>query len=420
MMLCRFIAILTICLSPIIAFSDELLTEEENFNKTIIEQWEQVVNGGSLELLDSIVAENYTLHEPNSDRELTLEAYKTEIESYRALGLLTTIQDKTYNGDLVWMRWSSVLRMPSANEDSIGRGVHIHKIKDGKINETWMIANMSGGPWRDSNFSPVSVQRPEPIWDEAVGGVDTVFLEDMTAGEISAAIRNGFTSVIVATGGIEQNGPNVATGKHNVVLRATADAIARKHGKMLVSSIVQFVPEGQIDPPTGHMNFPGTISLTQETFEALLTDISSSLRQHGFKQIFLIGESGGNGRGMENVAQALSLKWAGEGIHIAHIPEYYSQDMWSFDYLKEIGYKQLPDEATAFRNNIHTDLHYESIMAVVDPSSVRAQTRFANGGYVVHGVKISSEEELIELGRKLVDYRTNITIEAMNGSVEKK
>ena len=103
---------------------------------------------------------------------------------------------------------------------------------------------------------PAISQITESIWDEAVGGVDTVFLEEMTAGEIAAALRNGFTSVIVATGGLEQNGPNVATGKHNVVLRATTEAIARKHGRMLVSSIVQFVPEGQIDPPTGHMNFP--------------------------------------------------------------------------------------------------------------------------------------------------------------------
>jgi len=267
--------------------------------------------------------------------------------------------------------------------------------------------------------APGNTQVSESIWDEAVGGVDTVFLEEMTAGEVAAAIRGGFTSVIVATGGLEQNGPNVVTGKHNVVLRATTEAIARKHGKMLVSSIVQFVPEGQINPPTGHMNFPGTISIRPETFEALLTDICSSLRQHGFKKIYLIGDSGGNREGMENVAEALSQEWTSKGMHVAHVSEYYATDMWSFDYLKELGYTQLPDEATASRNNIHTDLHYESIMAVVDPLSVRAETRFSKGEYVVHGVEISSEKELIELGRKLIDYRADITISAMNQGAEK-
>ena len=256
-------------------------------------------------------------------------------------------------------------------------------------------------------------QSPAPIWDEAVGGVDTVFLEEMTAGEVAAALRSGFTSVIVATGGLEQNGPNVATGKHNVVLRATTEAIARKHGRMLVSSIVQFVPEGQIDPPTEHMNFPGTISIRQETFEALLTDICASLRQHGFRNIYLIGDSGGNTNGMENVAKALDQEWAGDGVRVAHLPEYYATDIWSFNYLKELGYTQMPDELTAFRNNVHTDLHYESIMAVVDPATVRAGTRFARGGYVVHGVEIGSERELIELGQKLIDYRADITLEAI-------
>ena len=262
-------------------------------------------------------------------------------------------------------------------------------------------------------FIHVQAQQAEPIWDEATGGVDTVFLEEMTAGEIAAAIRDGFTSVIVATGGLEQNGPNVVTGKHNYVLRVTADAIARKHGQMLVSSIVQFVPEGNINPPTGHMNFPGTISLRQETFEALLTDICSSLRQHNFRNIFLIGDSGGNQDGMRNVATALNSEWQGGPTRVHYIPEYYSEDIWSYDYLKQLGYTQLPDEVDSFRNNIHTDLHYESIMAVADPQLVRAHVRLRDGKYEVHGVEIESESELIDLGRKLTKYRAEITVKAM-------
>jgi creatinine amidohydrolase/Fe(II)-dependent formamide hydrolase-like protein len=256
-------------------------------------------------------------------------------------------------------------------------------------------------------------QQTGPVWDEATASVDTVFLEEMTAGEIAAAIRNGFTSVIVATGGLEQNGPNVATGKHNYVLRVTTDAIARKHGKMLVSSIVQFVPEGAINPPTGHMQFPGTISLREDTFEALLTDICSSLRQHNFTNLFLIGDSGGNQAGMQHVAEALNAEWRAEQSRVYYIPEYYSEDEWSFNYLKQLGYTQLPDEATASRNGIHTDLHYEAIMAVLDPQLVRAETRLRNGKYEVHGVEIKSESELIELGKRLTEYRAETTVKAM-------
>ena len=257
----------------------------------------------------------------------------------------------------------------------------------------------------------------EPIWDIAVGGVDTVFLEEMTAGEIAAAIRSGSTSVIVATGGLEQNGPNVATGKHNYVLRVMTDSIARAYGNTLVSSIVQFVPEGDINPPTGHMNMAGTISLRQSTFEALLTDICQSLKQHGFENIFLLADSGGNGKGMQNVADRLNAEWDDARAH--HIAAYYEEDLWSYEYLKEIGVVQQPDELTAFRNNTHTDLVYEAVMALVDPELVRASTRLAHGDFSVHGIEFESAEAMQELGRKIVGYRTKITVRAMQEATDK-
>src|SRR5581483_747644 len=95
-------------------------------------------------------------------------------------------------------------------------------------------------------------------------------------------------------GGVEQNGPYLVTGKHNVILRATTEAIARKLGDALVAPIVPFVPEGDIDPPSLHMKYPGSISVTEATFESLLTEICASLRVHGFRRILLIGDSGGN------------------------------------------------------------------------------------------------------------------------------
>jgi creatinine amidohydrolase/Fe(II)-dependent formamide hydrolase-like protein len=261
-----------------------------------------------------------------------------------------------------------------------------------------------------------NAQETGPIWDIAVGGVDTVFMEEMTAGEVAAAIRSGSTSVIVATGGIEQNGPNVATGKHNYVLRVMTDSIARAYGDTLVASIVQFVPEGDISPPTGHMNMPGTISLRQSTFDALLTDICQSLKQHGFENIFLIGDSGGNRGGMQRIADNLNSQWNDARVH--HIRAYYEEDLWSYDYLKEIGIVQLPDEKTASRGNIHTDIVYESVMALVDPELVRASTRLANGDFSVHGIEFESAEAMQEIGRKIVAYRTNITVRAMQEAVK--
>jgi len=276
---------------------------------------------------------------------------------------------------------------------------------DHQLSRLWLFAALS------TQCVASLAQEVEPIWDIAVGGVDTVFLEELTAGEIASAIRDGSTSVIVATGGLEQNGPNVATGKHDFVLRVMTDSIARAYGDTLVSSIVQFVPEGSIDPPSGHMKMPGTISLRQSTFEALLTDICQSLKQHGFEDIFLLGDSGGNGEGMQKVADSLNAEWNDARAH--HIAAYYEEDLWSYDYLKALGIVQQPDELTAFRNNIHTDLVYESVMAIVDPQLVRAKSRLASGEFSVHGVQFESAEAMQDVGRKIVEYRTKITVRAM-------
>src|SRR5258706_77219 len=128
---------------------------------------------------------------------------------------------------------------------------------------------------------------PDPNGRRPIDAVDSVFIEELTWMEIRDALKAGKTTVIVATGGVEQNGPYLAAGKHNYVLRATTEAIARKLGNALVAPIVPFVPEGDIDPPSEHMRYPSTISLTEETFRRLLTDICASLRAHGLARIVL-------------------------------------------------------------------------------------------------------------------------------------
>lgn len=83
-------------------------------------------------------------------------------------------------------------------------------------------------------------------------------------------IAAGKTTVIIGTGGVEQNGPYVAGGKHNYVLQLMLPYIAREIGNTLIAPIVKFVPEGAIEPaPTGDRLYPGTISVAPATFEAL-------------------------------------------------------------------------------------------------------------------------------------------------------
>src|SRR5262249_713839 len=91
---------------------------------------------------------------------------------------------------------------------------------------------------------------PDPTIPPPIAGRDSIFIEELTWLEVRDALRAGKTTAIIATGGVEMNGPYLATGKHNYILRATTEAIARKLGDALVAPIVPFVPEGEIDPPS--------------------------------------------------------------------------------------------------------------------------------------------------------------------------
>lgn len=239
-----------------------------------------------------------------------------------------------------------------------------------------------------------------------IDAVDTIWIEEMTWLEVRDAMKAGKTTVIVPTGGVEQNGPYLATGKHNYVNRATCEVIARKLGNALCAPNVPFVPEGGFEPKTSHMIYPGTISLSEQTYQALLTDIASSLKAHGFEHIILIGDSGGNQDGMKTVAQTLTTRWNGSKTTIHFIPEYY-QYPEAYKYAAaNFGWKEVPE-------GHHDDPTISTIMMTVDPNSVRIKQRMATNKASINGIPLAPVDQAVAWGKKLVDYRAQVTVDAI-------
>ena len=151
----------------------------------------------------------------------------------------------------------------------------------------------------------------------------TVFLEDLTWTEVRDALAAGTTTVIIPTGGTEQNGPHMVLGKHNFLVRYKAGEVARRLGNALVAPVMAYVPEGNVDPPTGHMRFPGTITTPPEVFQQVLEFAARSFRQHGFIDIALMGDSGGNQASQAVVAERLNREWADTPVRVHHLTDYY-------------------------------------------------------------------------------------------------
>jgi creatinine amidohydrolase/Fe(II)-dependent formamide hydrolase-like protein len=254
-------------------------------------------------------------------------------------------------------------------------------------------------PIRECSGPALDADAPRPIVAE-----DTVFIEEMTWMEVRDALKAGKTTVLVATGGVEHSGPYLATGKHNYILRATTEAIARKLGNTLVAPIVAFVPEGNIDPRTGHMRYPGTISINADTFERLLTDICASLRAQGFRRIILVGDSAGNQRGMEAVAARLDARWQGK-TRVHFISEYY--DYAAIDRWLEVQGVRQRDEG------VHDDFATTAQLLAVDPTAVRMHQRLAAGRFRINGIDLAPVEQTVAWGRKIIDFRAEVTVQAI-------
>ena len=239
------------------------------------------------------------------------------------------------------------------------------------------------------------------------------WIEELTWMEIRDLIADGTTTIIIPTGGIEENGPYLATGKHNLILEATCPEIAKKLGNALCAPIVKFVPEGNINPPSGSMLFPGTISLTQATYEALLTDIASSLKQSGFTDIVLIGDSGGNQSGMANVAATLSELWSNEITRIHFAKEFYDPGWEATEQYteRELGI------AESRHDGYHDDIWVTAMMMATDPEQVRYRQRVEAGLASINGIAIEPLDEAVQLGRKMIEFRAGFTAEAIRGVV---
>ena len=143
------------------------------------------------------------------------------------------------------------------------------------------------------------------------------------------------------------------------------------------------------------MKYPGTISLTEDTYERLLTDICASLKAHGFEHIVLIGDSGGNQKGMKAVAAQLNAKWSGGKTRVHFIPEYY--DYPGVNEVARGAGHQAEDRG------LHDDFAITAIMMTVDPTTVRMKQRLAADKFRINGVELAPGREDDRVGQE--DHR---------------
>jgi creatinine amidohydrolase len=225
----------------------------------------------------------------------------------------------------------------------------------------------------------------------------SVQIEELTSAELRERIAAGATTVLIPIGGTEQNGPHMVLGKHNVRARLLAGQIAQRLGNALVAPVVAYVPEGSISPPAGHMRFAGTISIPPAAFESMLEATARSFKQHGFRNVFFLGDHGGYQHNEERVAARLNREWARDPSCRVHaLLEYYQATQGGYiAALKQRGHGDA-------EIGTHAGLADTSLALAVDQSLVRS-VKLKDGvkpadSEGVHGDPRRSTAELGQLG----------------------
>jgi hypothetical protein len=257
--------------------------------------------------------------------------------------------------------------------------------------------------------APLLAQEPDA--ERPIDALDSVWLEELTWMEVRDAIAGGMTTALVLTGGVEANGPYLAGGKHNYSNAVMGEAVARELGNALVAPIVTIEP-GRPDQDVRIGSMGPMVS--QDTYIAWLTDLGDSLRGMGFTEIYYLGDSGGNQRGQQSAADALNAKYGGEPAVFHHVPEFYNHVQVRQYIQEELGIpEEMEYEASRGSDGIHDELSISSILSVYDPAVIRYPQRMAADLATINGIDISDLAWTQELGRKVVAFRTAITVDAI-------
>lgn len=211
----------------------------------------------------------------------------------------------------------------------------------------------------------------------------SVYLEELTTQEVAAMVGHSVSNpatpsiVIIPIGGTEQNGPHMAIGKHNTRVKVLAGRIATSlvaaNLPTIVAPVVSYVPEGSITPPTEHMKWPGTVSISEDAFKSTLLSAARSFKQHGFTDIVLIGDHGGYQSALAAVETAFNKEAKSDtktSARVHFIADYYRATASAqSSYLAALRAKGLTEPEIG----THAGSADTSLQLAIDPSTVKPE-----------------------------------------------
>ena len=163
-------------------------------------------------------------------------------------------------------------------------------------------------------------------------------MEMLTHTELSQKLRDGWTSVLLVTGGTEERGPQDVLGGHTLMAHSHATMIARKLGKTLVAPVLPIAVNATgLNASREMADQAGAMQMPAEVFKQVQLAEIDSLARSGFKDIYVMGDHGGGQAEMKEAAEEMDKKWAAKGARVYYVSDFYNKthddvDMYLYEH----------------------------------------------------------------------------------------
>ena len=254
----------------------------------------------------------------------------------------------------------------------------------------------------------------------------SLLIEDMTWTQVRDAIAVGKTTAIYYAASTEQNGPGVALGKHVFIAHYLSQKIAAQLGNALVYPTMPFAPTGDwgltgpgtVDPAkkSGHMRYPGSVNLSEETFGAVAHDVALSALSAGFKNVVLMCDHGGKAQSqLDQVAKAMNAEWSPQGVHVYYIPDlYFKEKDVMKEHLKKLG---IPEDRHAGTDDTSELEYIDNTVNGNSPKWVHSDKLIKGREGDGSGVDGDQTKATLALGKLFTDAKVSLAVNQIRESI---
>ncbi len=189
--------------------------------------------------------------------------------------------------------------------------------------------------------------------------------------EASADALETATVAVLPTGSTEQHGPALPLGMDHLAAEAFAHSVADREDTIVGPT----VPVG-VSPH--HMQFDGSLTVSEETFASYVRETIESLAEHGIRKVVVVNGHGGNVGALGRAARGLRAS------ETAYAPTWNWWD--AVEDLADELFDEVGGHADAAESSLIWHLHEE----LVEPNGLDdAEANGSEGwGRTVHGAQI--------------------------------